>query len=66
MQENYDNPYTLEAALRTNEINDIYKKTYPYVGLFGQSIKNKNEDIGLKKNLQPVGNERNTLVPTPD
>ena len=38
IQEDYS-PYTLEGALKTNEINSIYRNTYPYVGLFNNTVK---------------------------
>jgi hypothetical protein len=68
-------PYTLEAALKTNEINSIYKNTYPYIGLFNNTMKSNAGDkptiapttivppLQLKKGLTQ---DRTSMVPTPD
>lgn len=46
----YQDPYTLQEALKTYEINQIYKDTFPYQNLFGGSIMNKNSKLDNNKN----------------
>ena len=77
IQEDYS-PYTLEGALKTNEINSIYRNTYPYVGLFNNTVKGGNQQQpppppkmeDLATIVPPLqlkkGLDRQLMVPTPD